>query len=60
MDAATAGGIAAIVLGLLCLRRRRCGGDRIDRDDVVDGISEDEMQTYSRLSAESQNWGEGL
>lgn len=56
MDAASAGLIAAIVTGLLCLRRRRYPQTpRVERM-----ISDEEMQTYSRLSAESQTWGDAL
>ena len=45
--------IAALVT-LLCLRRRRAKAPAL----CGAAISEEEMQTYSRLSAESQIWSD--
>lgn len=51
--AASAGLIAvAALVVLLCLRRL------VNRTHGANEISDDEMQTYCRLSAESQNWSE--
>jgi MYXO-CTERM domain-containing protein len=48
MTAADAGVIAAIVLGLLCLRRRRC----------PDGRSASEREAEDHAVMESQTWND--
>jgi hypothetical protein len=54
MDASAGLIIAAVLAGLLCLRRRRCPEPEVPQPEVT----EEEMQTYCRLSAESQIWSE--
>jgi hypothetical protein len=44
MDAADAGVIAAIVLGLLCLRRRRCPADPAERQAQNDLLMNFEIE----------------
>ena len=54
MDASAGLIITAVLAGLLCLRRRRCPEPVTTKPE----ITEEEMQTYCRLSAESQIWSE--
>jgi hypothetical protein len=53
MNAADAGVIAAIVLGLLCLRRRRCPDSGTDETC-------DERRAEDQAVCDLETWREGL